>query len=138
MGWDDCFYGNLGLQAHCVKSVRIRSCSGSHFPEFGLNTERYSVSLRLQSECGKMRTRITPYTDTFLRSDRLVVTRKRTQEQTLWFSDVRIAKYLIRNFVDRPNHTSFRRYHISYDKRRTSKINATSQNVALIRNLTII
>ena len=40
-----------------------------HFPTFGLNTERYGVSLRIQSECGKMqgkmRTRITPYTDTF-------------------------------------------------------------------------
>ena len=25
----------------CVKSVRIRSYSGLHFPAFGLNTERY-------------------------------------------------------------------------------------------------
>ena len=50
---------------HCVKSVRIRSYSGPHFPAFGLNTERYGVSLRTQSECGKMRTRITPKTDTF-------------------------------------------------------------------------
>ena len=50
---------------HCVKSIRIRSYSGPHFPTFGLNTERYSVSLRIQSECGKMRTRITPHTDTF-------------------------------------------------------------------------
>ena len=29
---------------HSVKSVRIRSYSGSYFPAFGLNTERYSVS----------------------------------------------------------------------------------------------
>ena len=50
---------------HCVKSVRIRSYSGPHFPAFGLNTERYSVSLRMQSKCGKMRTRITPNADTF-------------------------------------------------------------------------
>ena len=50
---------------HCAKSVRIRSYSGPHFPAFGLNTERYSVSLRIQSECGKMQTRITPNTDTF-------------------------------------------------------------------------
>ena len=35
---------------HCVKSIRIRS---------------YGVSLRIQSECGKIRTRITPNTDTF-------------------------------------------------------------------------
>ena len=50
---------------HCVKSVRIRSYSGPHFPAFGLNTQRYSVSHRIQSECEKMRTRITPNTDTF-------------------------------------------------------------------------
>ena len=48
-----------------MKSVRIRSYSGPHFPVFGLNVERYSVSLRIQSECGKMQARITPNTDTF-------------------------------------------------------------------------
>ena len=37
-------------EMHCVKSVSIRSCSGPHFPEFGLNAERYYVSLRIQSE----------------------------------------------------------------------------------------
>ena len=43
-----------------MKSVRIRSYSGSHF------TERYGrVSLRIQSKCGKIRTRMTPNTDTF-------------------------------------------------------------------------
>ena len=31
---------------------------------FGLNTERYSVSLRVQPECWKIQTRITPNTDT--------------------------------------------------------------------------
>ena len=50
---------------HCGKSVRIRSYSGLYFPTFGLNTERYSVSLHIQSKCGKMRTRITLNTDTF-------------------------------------------------------------------------
>ena len=39
-----------------MKSVRIRSYSGPHFPAFELNTERY---------CGKMRTRITPNMNTF-------------------------------------------------------------------------
>ena len=29
------------------------------------NTPKYSVSLRIQSECGKTRTRITPNADTF-------------------------------------------------------------------------
>ena len=50
---------------HCVKSVRTRSYSGPCFPAFGLNRERYSVSIRIQSECGKIRTRVTPNTDTF-------------------------------------------------------------------------
>ena len=43
----------------------IRSYSGPHFPAFGLNTEKYGVSLRIHSECAKIRTRITPNTDTF-------------------------------------------------------------------------
>ena len=50
---------------HCVKSVRIRSFSGPYFPSFGLNTERYGASLRIQFECGEIRTRITSNTDTF-------------------------------------------------------------------------
>ena len=50
---------------HSIKNVRIWSYSGTHFPAFGLDTERYSVSLRIQSECGKMWTRINPNTDTF-------------------------------------------------------------------------
>ena len=59
---------------HCVKGVRIWSFSGSHFPALGLNTdfpafqlntERYSVPLRIQSERGKIRTRKTTNTNTF-------------------------------------------------------------------------
>ena len=49
----------------CVKSVCIRGYFGPHFPIFELNTERYGVSLRIQSECGKMRTRIIWNTDTY-------------------------------------------------------------------------
>ena len=49
----------------CVISVCIRCYSGPHIPSFGLNTERYSVSLPIQSQCGKMRIGITPDTDTF-------------------------------------------------------------------------
>ena len=48
-----------------MKSVRIRSYSGLHFPVFKLNTERYSVSLCIQFECRKMRTKIIPNMDTF-------------------------------------------------------------------------
>ena len=45
---------------HCVKSVPIRSYSGLHFPTFGLNMERYSVSLRILSECKKMQEKCGP------------------------------------------------------------------------------
>ena len=63
-----CFLVKVSLQIdrkYCLKSVRIRSYSAPHFPTFGLNTERYSVSLHIRSKCGKMRTRITPNKDTF-------------------------------------------------------------------------
>ena len=50
---------------HCMKSVCICRFSGSYFPAFGLNTERCGVSPLIQSECGKIRTRKTPNTDTF-------------------------------------------------------------------------
>ena len=54
-------HGNL----HCLKSIRIRSYSGPYFLAFGLNTERYTVSLHIQSESRKIRTRIISNTDTF-------------------------------------------------------------------------
>ena len=38
---------------HCVTRARIRSYSGPYFSAFGLNTERYFVSICIQSECGK-------------------------------------------------------------------------------------
>ena len=50
---------------HCVKSVRVWNCSGPYFPAFGRNTERYSVSLRIQFECKKIRTRKTANMDNF-------------------------------------------------------------------------
>ena len=50
---------------HCVKSVRIRSYSGPHFPAFGLNTVRYCLSPHILCECGRIWTGITPNTDTF-------------------------------------------------------------------------
>ena len=45
------------FEIYCVKSVRIRRFSGSYFPAFGLNMERYSVSLRIHSEYEKIRSR---------------------------------------------------------------------------------
>ena len=56
---------NLFGMQHCVKSVRIQSFSGPYFLAFGLHTERYGVSLRMQSKCEKIRTKKTPNTVTF-------------------------------------------------------------------------
>ena len=50
---------------HCLKNVHYQSFSGPHFPVFGLNTETYSLNLRIQSECRKMRKRKSPNTNTF-------------------------------------------------------------------------
>ena len=50
------------VYSHNVKSVRIRIYSGPYFPAFRLNTEKYFISLRIQSEYGKIRTKITPNT----------------------------------------------------------------------------
>ena len=36
---------------------KYRVFSGPYFPAFGLNTERYELSLRIRSKCGKIRTR---------------------------------------------------------------------------------
>ena len=55
---------HLLTASQCVKSVCIQSFSGLYFPAFGLNTERYSVSLGIQSECGKIGTKKTPYMNT--------------------------------------------------------------------------
>ena len=42
---------------HCLKSVRVRSFSGLNFHGFELNTEIYSVNLRIRSKFGKMQTK---------------------------------------------------------------------------------
>ena len=66
-------------ECHCVKSVHIRSHSGPHFSRIfphldwiRSDTEHLSVSLRIspysvrmRKNAGKMRTRITPNTDSF-------------------------------------------------------------------------
>ena len=54
-------FSNLILRKRCPYSELFWSV----FSRFGLNMERSEVSLRIQSECGKMWTRITPNTDNF-------------------------------------------------------------------------
>ena len=60
---------------HCVKSVQIRSFSGPYFPPLGLDMERYGVSLRIQSECGKIRTRKNSVFRHFSRGAKLVISK---------------------------------------------------------------
>ena len=54
---------------HCVKSVQIRSFSGPYFLVLGLNPERYSVNLYIQSKYGKIRTRKNCKSEHFSRGD---------------------------------------------------------------------
>ena len=42
----------------------LKSYFGPYIPAFGLNTEGCEQLLRIQSECGEMRIRITPNMDT--------------------------------------------------------------------------
>ena len=58
---------------HCLKSVQTRSFSGPYFTVFGLNLEKYSVSLRIQSDAAKYRPEKTPFLDTFHAVKNLVV-----------------------------------------------------------------
>ena len=50
---------SYSLMHHCVKGVRIRSYSSNIFPAFSRNLTEYgeiqSISLHIQSECGKTR-----------------------------------------------------------------------------------
>ena len=48
-----------------MKSAQIRSFFWLVFSRIGVNTERYGVSLRIQSKCGEIKTRVTPNTNTF-------------------------------------------------------------------------
>ena len=83
-------YSHHFQDIHCVKSVRIRSYSGLHFPIFRLNTERYSVSLHIQSKCGKTRTRITSNTDPFngmiaVRKQVSIITQRDTRDERVTY-----------------------------------------------------
>ena len=47
------------------KTYPYSEFSGPYFSALGLHTERYYISLRIQSNCGKIQTRQTPNTDNF-------------------------------------------------------------------------
>ena len=54
------YFSNNYLKYVCITAWKVAKYgvfSGPYFPAFELNTERYEVSLLIQSECGKIRTR---------------------------------------------------------------------------------
>ena len=59
------FENSSNLELTLLKKCPYLELSGPYFSAFRLNNERYCVSLRIQSECGKILTRITPNTNTF-------------------------------------------------------------------------
>ena len=81
---------------HCVKSVCIRS----YFPAFRLNMERHSISLRIQSECAKMLTRVTPNTDLFYAAIMLSDSRKKSSfhEWSHCVKSVHVRSYFLSIF----------------------------------------
>ena len=70
------------VDIHCVKSVRVLSFSGPYFPALRLNSD--SLSFRIQCECGKIRTRETPNTDTFHAVTRILNYRDHPSLKLIW------------------------------------------------------
>ena len=62
---------NCGIieQYTAWKVSKYEVFSGPYFPAFELNMERYEISLRIQSECGKIRTRKNSVFGHFSRSE---------------------------------------------------------------------
>ena len=93
----------LRKDLHCVKSVRIRSFSGPYFPTIGTNTERYGLPLRIQSECGELRTRKTPNMVTFhavfgnKNHTHQIFTNRKGMDVTLQFFDYLVCISKVKN-----------------------------------------
>ena len=62
----NCFCGMFKRQKHCVKSVRIRSYSGPHFPAFSHIRTEFSPNL---GKCGKNADQSNSEYGDFLRSE---------------------------------------------------------------------
>ena len=56
---------SFSFSASRIFALKVYVFGGPHFPAFELNIERYYISLRIQSKCGNIWSRITPNTDTF-------------------------------------------------------------------------
>ena len=84
--------------------------SGLYFPAFGLNTDRYSVSAHIQSECGKVRTRNYSVFWHFARSDQSLgldyvmkksqfLLQKRSIEKVQLKKQEYLSHYLLKNYL---------------------------------------
>ena len=78
---------------------------GPYFSVLGLNTERYSVSLRIQSECGKIQTRKNSIFEQFSRSAESTEYRK-----TLWKNSV--FGHFSHSHWNKGNQCLIRRYYV--------------------------
>ena len=64
--WMFCWkYDKVFQSSSLCESARIQGFWCPYFPKFRLNTEIYSINLRIQTKSGKMRTRKTPNMDTW-------------------------------------------------------------------------
>ena len=100
---------NIGNTSHWVKTILIRCFSGPYFLAFGLNTERYGLSFRIQSKWGKIRTRKSPNTATFHAlsntknsSNMGNINYKGNASSVVGFSDTWITVYKISNMGKAP------------------------------------
>ena len=61
--WQPLLQASYSHKNHCVKCFRIQNYSGPHFSRIFPHSDCISVSLCIQSECGKMREKcsISPY-----------------------------------------------------------------------------
>ena len=73
---------------HCVKNVHIRRPSGPYFPLFALNTERYGVSLHIQSKLRENTDQKISEYEHFSRNDYNLSYRISKQTYIIYFSTI--------------------------------------------------
>ena len=98
-----------------------------YFPAFRLNTERYSISLRIQSEREKMQIRITPNTDFITQ---WLIPQNNRQSAFFGFPDNKKNLEIINHF-----HFIFKYY--SFKSRDTRKITREGLQKNIIQNYNI-
>ena len=116
--------GKTADDEHCVKSLRVWSFSDPYFSASGVNTERYSVSLRIHSEYGKIRTL---YTHTGSK------TRKRREEITSEKKPIHVPPKVLKFAVE-----SFQVFFIKLDFRKNRCCSYNTYKNKIIIHLSFI